>query len=72
MNPEGKSETEIAQEGLKAFEAWMREIGVAMNITELGATEDMLEQLADATLVLKGGYKILTREEILAIFKESL
>ncbi len=72
VNPEGKSETEIAQEGLKAFEAWMREIGVAMNITELGATEDMLEQLADATLVLTGGYKILTREEILAIFKESL
>ena len=72
VNPDGKSETEIAEEGLKAFEAWMREIGVAMNITELGATEDMLEKLADATLILKGGYKILTREEILAIFKESL
>ena len=72
VNPEGKSETQIAEEGLKAFEAWMREIGVAMNITELGATEDMLEQLADATLILEGGYKILTREEILAIFKESL
>ncbi|MBQ6615042.1 MAG: iron-containing alcohol dehydrogenase [Thermoguttaceae bacterium] len=72
VNPEGKSETQIAEEGLKAFEAWMREIGVAMNITELGATEDMLEQLADATLILKGGYKILTREEIISIFKESL
>lgn len=72
VNPEGKSETQIAEEGLKAFEAWMREIGVAMNITELGATEDMLEQLADATLVLQGGYKILTREEIISIFKESL
>ena len=72
VNPEGKSETQIAEEGLKAFEAWMREIGVAMNITELGATEDMLEQLADATLVLTGGYKILTREEIISIFKESL
>lgn len=72
VNPEGKSETQIAEEGLKAFEAWMREIGVAMNITELGATEDMLEKLADATLILKGGYKILTRDEILAIFKESL
>ena len=72
VNPDGKSETEIAEEGLKAFEAWMREIGVAMNITELGASEAMLEQLADATLILKGGYKILTRDEILAIFKESL
>ncbi len=72
VNPDGKSDTEIAEEGLKAFEAWMREIGVAMNITELGASEAMLEQLADATLILKGGYKILTREEILAIFRESL
>ena len=72
VNPDGKSETEIAEEGLKAFEAWMREIGVAMNITELGATEAMLEQLADATLILEGGYKILTRDEILAIFRESL
>lgn len=72
VNPEGKTDTEIAEEGLKAFEAWMREIGVAMNITELGATEDMLEKLADATLILKGGYKILTRDEILAIFRESL
>lgn len=72
VNPEEKSETEIAEEGLKAFEAWMREIGVAMNITELGASEAMLEKLADATLILKGGYKILTRDEILAIFRESL
>ena len=72
VNPDGKSETEIAEEGLKAFEAWMREIGVAMNITELGATEAMLDKLADATLILKGGYKILTRDEILAIFRESL
>lgn len=72
VNPDGKSETEIAEEGLKAFEAWMREIGVAMNITELGASEAMLDKLADATLILKGGYKILTRDEILAIFKESL
>ncbi len=72
VNPDGKSETEIAEEGLKAFEAWMREIGVAMNITELGASEAMLDQLADATLILKGGYKILTRDEILAIFRESL
>ncbi|MBR5162336.1 MAG: iron-containing alcohol dehydrogenase [Thermoguttaceae bacterium] len=72
VNPDGKSETEIAEEGLKAFEAWMREIGVAMNITELGASEAMLEKLADATLILEGGYKILTRDEILAIFRESL
>ena len=32
----------------------------------------MLEQLADATFVMEGGYRKLTREEIIAIFRESL
>ena len=50
----------------------MSEIGVAMNIRELGVTEDMLENLVKSTLVMEGGYKVLTQEEILEIFKESL
>ena len=31
----------LKDEGLTALEVWMREIGVAMNITELGAAEAM-------------------------------
>lgn len=72
IEPEGKSDREIAEEGLRAMEAWMSEIGVAMNIRELGVTEDMLENLVKSTLVMEGGYKVLTQEEILEIFKESL
>ncbi len=69
---EGKSERQLAEEGLAAFEAWMREIGVSMNITELGATEEMLPKIADATFLLDGGYKKLTREEVLEILRQSL
>lgn len=72
IEPQGKSDKEIAEEGLRAMEAWMNEIGVAMNIRELGVTEDMLENLVKSTLVMEGGYKVLTQEEILKIFKESL
>ncbi len=72
VNPEGKSDEEIALEGLKAMEGWMRELGLAMTISELGATEEMIEGIADGTLVLKGGYKVLEREEIVKILKESL
>ena len=72
VNPEGKTDEEIAKEGLAAMEAWMRELGLVMNITELGATPDMLEKLADVTIILKGGYKTLTRDEVIEIFKESL
>ena len=72
VTPEGKSDQQIAEEGLSAMEAWMKELGLAMNLTQLGVTEDMLEILADLTLVLPGGYNPPNREEILRIFRESL
>lgn len=72
VNPEGKTDEQVANEGLLAMESWMKELGLAMNITELGADEDMVEKLADLTIVLPGGYKVLERDEIVKIFKESL
>lgn len=72
VNPEGKTDEEIAEEGLKTMEDWMKELGLAMNISELGATEDMIDGIADATFILKGGYKVLSREEVVTILKESL
>lgn len=72
VNAEGKTDQQIAEEGLAAMESWMRELGVVMNISDLGASEDMLEELADLTIHLPGGYKDLDRSEIIEIFKESL
>ena len=72
VNPNGKTDEEIAKEGLNAMEAWMQEIGVVMNMKELGVTEDMLDGLVKATLVMQGGYKVLTPDEIRYIFKESM
>ena len=72
VNPVGKTDEQVAQEGQDAMEAWMRELGLAMKLSELGATEEMLEGLADSTLIMKGGYKVLDRPEILEIFRESL
>ncbi|WP_293999649.1 iron-containing alcohol dehydrogenase [uncultured Megasphaera sp.] len=68
----GKTDEQVAQEGLACMEAWMKEIGVAMSIRELGADETMLDDLADATIILDGGYKKLGRQEIIEIFRESL
>ena len=50
----------------------MKETGLVMNITELGATEDMIEGIADATIILKSGYKTLDRDEVVKILKASL
>ena len=72
INPTGKSDEQIAEEGLKAMENWMRELGLVMNISELGATEEMLDGIADGTLIMQGGYKILDRDEVKEILKESM
>lgn len=72
VDTDGKTDGEIAEEGLLAMEAWMKELGVVMNISELGVTEDMLEVLADVTLPMTGGYKTLDRNEMIEIFRESL
>lgn len=72
VDPAGKTGVELAEAGLSAMESWMKELGVAMNIRELGVTEDMLEGIADATFLLTGGYKTLTREDVIAILRASL
>ena len=72
VKPDGKSDDAVADEGLAALEAWMREIGVAMNITELGATEEMIPKIADATFILTGGYKVLEREDVIQILRARL
>ena len=72
VDGDGKTDTQVAEEGLAALESWMRKIGVTMTLGELGATADMIEGIADATIILDGGYKVLDRAEIVQILKESL
>ena len=73
VDPAGKTDIEIANEGLCAMHAWMKEIGVACTIRDLGATEDMIGGIADATILMEGtGYHTLTRDEVVRILKESL
>jgi alcohol dehydrogenase YqhD (iron-dependent ADH family) len=69
---EGKTDEKIAEEGLAAMEEWMKKLGVAMSLSELGATEDMIEGIADGTLILDGGYKVLTRDDVVEILKQSM
>ena len=72
VDPDGKTKEELAEEGLKAMEDWMKELGLVMNISELGATEENLPEIAKATLILRGGYKVLTSDEVVTILKSSM
>jgi alcohol dehydrogenase YqhD (iron-dependent ADH family) len=72
VRPDGKTETQIAEEGLAAMEAWMKELGLVMDLTELGASEEMIPDIVKGTIILDGGYKTLDEDEISEILHESL
>ena len=67
----GKTDMEIAEEGLVEMESWMRKIGLVMNIKDLGVTESMIEGIVKSTLIMQGGYKVLTSDDVRKIVKES-
>ena len=72
VDPAGKTDEQTAQEGLAAMEGWMKELGLVMNISQLGASAEMIGGIADSTLIMNGGYKTLNRDEIVEILKECL
>lgn len=72
VREDGRDDQDIAEEGLARMEAFMRELGLVMSLKELGVTEDMFGGIADGTFLLDGGYKTLTRDEVIGILKESM
>lgn len=72
VRPEGKTDMQVAEEGLRFLEQWMREIGVVMHSRELGVTEANLQQVVDAVRILPVGYRTLTRDEVVGILRESM
>lgn len=72
VDPTDKTDEQVAFEGLDRMEAYMKEIGLVMNIKELGVTEEMIDGIAEKTLIMDGGYKVLNKEEIADILKKSM
>ena len=68
----GKSTEEVAAEGLDEMEKWMKEIGLVMNVTDLGVTPDMLDGIVKATFLNEGGYKALTAADVRTILEQSM
>lgn len=69
---EGKTDEQLASEGIDALGNWIKEIGAASEITSLGVTPDMLDAIADATIIFDAGYHKLTRDEVITILRNSL
>jgi len=69
IRPEGKSEEELAKEGVEELVKYIKESGMVTSIKELGATKEMLPLIANST-DLGGGFKDITPEIILKLLEE--
>lgn len=58
--------------GLDKMEAWMKELNLVLNLSDLGVKEEDINNLVKATLIMDGGYKVLNKEEIESIFRKSM
>lgn len=72
IDSSNKSDEQVAEEGFIKMENYMKSLGLAMNISDLGVTADMLEGIANGTHILEGGYKVLDNTEIIQILRESM
>lgn len=72
VDPNAKTDEQIAFEGLDRMEAYMKEIGLVMSLKELGVTEEMINGIAENCLIMDGGYKVLNKSEIADILKKSM
>ncbi|ORX53022.1 Fe-dependent oxidoreductase [Piromyces finnis] len=64
----GKTDEQVALEGIDCMEKFAKECGMVTTLKELGATKEMLPDIANSC-ILGGGYKEVTHEEILEILK---
>lgn len=69
VNAEGKTDDEVALDGIAALANFSKELGIPTTLRELGATEEMLEKIA-YSVEEGGGYKEMKHEDILAVLKE--
>lgn len=68
IDANGKSDDEIARAGIDALEAFSDELGIPKTLRELGATEEMLEKIANS-VEEGGGYRHMTHADILNVLR---
>lgn len=69
IDSNGKTDEQIALEGIAHLESFFRELGIPSTLREVGTTEEMLPQIAKSTIP-GGGYKKMNDDDILAVLKE--
>lgn len=71
VNPEGKTKEEIAEAGIDALEQFTKECGIVTSIEKLGATKEMLSNIAESTVIIGNGYKKISNQDVLTILEQA-
>lgn len=72
ISPIGKTEKQLAEEGLSAMEMWMKELGLATKLSQIGVTTEMIDDIVKGTLIMKGGYKVLSKDDVREVLMQSM
>ena len=65
----GRDDLALAQAGIDALAAFIREIGLPTTLKQLGAKWEQLPQIAASCPISQGSYRPMTSEEMLEIFQ---
>ncbi len=60
----GKTDDEIAMEGIRATHDYFKSIGAPTTLSEVGISKDSADMIVSRTFLLKGGYLACTEEDI--------
>ncbi|WP_409344412.1 iron-containing alcohol dehydrogenase [Paenibacillus sp. MBLB4367] len=74
IDPAGKDDRETALEGIRALRAFWTSIGAPARLADYGIGDDKLELMTDKAMVYGpfGNFKKLERNDVLAIYRNSL
>ena len=73
VNPDGKTDKEIALEGIDKLEEFFKNIGATTKLSELGVTNaEELDKIAETCFVSESAYKVMTADDIKTILRNAL
>ncbi len=72
VDPQGKTDEQVAREGIRATRDFFHELGAPVTLAELKVPESAIGQIADLTDLGSFGYRQLTREDVVSILRSAL
>ncbi|MFK0523905.1 iron-containing alcohol dehydrogenase [Paenibacillus illinoisensis] len=74
VNPEGKSDKQVAEEGIEALRKFWTSIGAPSRLVDYDIDDSQIDVMADKAMLFGpfGNFKKLQREDVVSIYKASL